>query len=213
MYGYVYITTNLINNKKYIGQHRSDVFEPNKYLGSGLLLIKAIEKYGVNNFKCELLEECDSEDSLNEREKYWIKHFGAADSECFYNVARGGEGHTCEPWNKGKHGVQVQTELSLQALERGRHLPASENLKRKLSEYRTNVIVSEDTRKKLSEAQKGKRVVHNHEVNILIYDYQLDEYLSNGWVLGRDKNLVRFSKKDRKKYIPQDKVQSSTTMG
>ena len=59
MIGYVYITTNLINNKKYIGLKTSDVFVPN-YFGSGKIIKKAINKYGKNNFSVEILEECKS---------------------------------------------------------------------------------------------------------------------------------------------------------
>lgn len=43
MYGYIYLTTNLINGKKYIGQHASPVFEPDRYIGSGVILWKAIK--------------------------------------------------------------------------------------------------------------------------------------------------------------------------
>lgn len=91
MYGYIYITTNLINNKKYIGKHKSKVFTED-YKGSGKLLIKAIEKYGIDNFKVELIEECDSLEELNEKEIYWIRYYDAVDSNMFYNLIKGGEG-------------------------------------------------------------------------------------------------------------------------
>ncbi len=42
---YIYLTTNIINDKKYIGQHRSDKYDKD-YLGSGILLSKAVRKYG-----------------------------------------------------------------------------------------------------------------------------------------------------------------------
>lgn len=45
MYGYIYITTNLTNNKKYIGKHASSKFDEN-YKGSGKRLWNAINKYG-----------------------------------------------------------------------------------------------------------------------------------------------------------------------
>ena len=43
MYGYIYKTTNLVNGKIYIGQHKSNTFDTN-YYGSGTILNKAIQK-------------------------------------------------------------------------------------------------------------------------------------------------------------------------
>lgn len=51
MYGFIYITTNHINVKRYIGQRKYDKNEKWKtYLGSGIILTRAIEKYGKENF-------------------------------------------------------------------------------------------------------------------------------------------------------------------
>jgi hypothetical protein len=61
----IYKTTNLINGKIYIGK---DSKNNSKYLGSGLLLKRAILKYGKENFKKEILEECSSIEELNQRE-------------------------------------------------------------------------------------------------------------------------------------------------
>lgn len=92
MIGYIYMTTNLLNNKKYIGKHKAKQFEPDKYLGSSKLLTAAILKHGKEHFTCDLLQECFSIDELNEAEKQWIKQFDAVNSEEFYNLAYGGEG-------------------------------------------------------------------------------------------------------------------------
>ena len=46
MFGIIYITTNLINNKKYIGKHKCDSIEFDGYLGSGKILKNAIKKNG-----------------------------------------------------------------------------------------------------------------------------------------------------------------------
>lgn len=160
MYGYIYLTTNKINNKKYIGQHRSSNFNP-KYLGSGILLKEAIQKYGKENFTCEILSECESEQELNEKEIYYIKFYDAVSDNLYYNIAKGGLGHTATPWNKGKYGVYVPTEKQLKALEFGRHLPASDKQKERLSKRRKGIQVSEQTRQKLREAGKKAKLTED----------------------------------------------------
>lgn len=92
MFGYIYITKNLIDNKQYIGKHVSSVFEPEKYMGSGKYLEYAIAKYGKENFSQSLIEECGDEFTLNEREKYWISYYNAVESDMFYNIGEGGDG-------------------------------------------------------------------------------------------------------------------------
>lgn len=92
MYGYIYITTNLINGKKYIGQKKANTFLAEGYLGSGKLLLRAIEKYGRNQFKTELLEECFDQESLDSAERKWISQYDAANSSEFYNIADGATG-------------------------------------------------------------------------------------------------------------------------
>ena len=91
MYGYIYITTNIINNKKYIGKHKSLEFDEN-YKGSGIRLNQAINKYGINNFTTIILEQCFSEEELNEKEIYWINYYDAVNDRNYYNIAEGGQG-------------------------------------------------------------------------------------------------------------------------
>lgn len=132
MYGYIYLTTNLINNRKYIGQHKSDVFTEN-YKGSGMILRQALEKYGWDNFKVELLEECSSKEELDLRERYWIKEYDAVYSSEFYNIAFGGN---------------------------SRHGPISDEHRKKLSELGKLRVGSKNPfyGKKLSEESKQKRL-------------------------------------------------------
>jgi group I intron endonuclease len=48
----------------------------------------AIEKYGVENFQFDIIEECSLE-KLNERETYWIKYFNSIQDG--YNLSEGGD--------------------------------------------------------------------------------------------------------------------------
>ena len=89
MYGYIYLTTNLVNGKRYIGRHKSNIFDPT-YIGSGIRLGLAINKYGRENFKTEILEECTSETDLNLKEEFYIKKFNAVEDTNFYNIQHGG---------------------------------------------------------------------------------------------------------------------------
>lgn len=91
MYGYIYITTNTVNGKRYIGKHKATEFTT-RYKGSGKILKQAFEKYGIDKFVVEFIEECDSLEQLNQREQYWIEKYDAQNSNDFYNIRWGGDG-------------------------------------------------------------------------------------------------------------------------
>lgn len=99
---YIYLTTNLINGKKYIGQHKGDIDD--SYLGSGILISTAIKKYGKQNFKKEILQICSSREEADELEKYYINLYNAVLDENFYNLQEGGTGgdgwRACHRWLK-----------------------------------------------------------------------------------------------------------------
>jgi len=83
----IYKTTNLKNGKFYIGK---DAKNKKSYLGSGKVLKQAIEKYGKENFKKEILEYCTDLEHLDEREIYWIDKLNAVEEG--YNLTEGGTG-------------------------------------------------------------------------------------------------------------------------
>lgn len=91
MYGYIYLTTNLVNGKKYVGRHKSNV-KDNSYFGSGSILKEAIKKYGKSNFTVDILEWCNSREELYEKEKFWIEKLNAVEDSNFYNIDNGGSG-------------------------------------------------------------------------------------------------------------------------
>jgi group I intron endonuclease len=86
----IYKITNLLNGKIYVGK---DAYDRNitDYSGSGVLIRKAINKYGIECFTKEVLENV-SEDNWKECEIFWIKELKTQDPKIGYNIAEGGSG-------------------------------------------------------------------------------------------------------------------------
>lgn len=83
----IYLTTNNINGRKYIGL---DSVNNPYYYGSGTALKLALKKYGRQNFTKKILCHCETIDELNEKEQYYIKVYNAIEDPLFYNIAVGG---------------------------------------------------------------------------------------------------------------------------
>lgn len=74
----IYLRTNTVNGKKYVGQakdfkRREYQWHDTKQSYAGALINNARKKYGVENFKTEILDECETLEEANELEKYYIK--------------------------------------------------------------------------------------------------------------------------------------------
>ena len=106
MYGYIYKTTNLVNNKVYIGQHK-DKFT-SRCLGHGIIINRAIRKEGRKNFNVIPLVYAISKPELNRLEIYYIAYYRELLGwDMVYNIAHGGyessgllRKHTSEELNK-----------------------------------------------------------------------------------------------------------------
>ena len=89
-YYYLYQITNLVNAKIYVGVHKtSDIND--EYMGSGKVIRSAIQKYGANNFKKDILEFFDTSEAMYAREKEIVTDEFLL-REDVYNLRRGGTG-------------------------------------------------------------------------------------------------------------------------
>lgn len=88
---YVYMITNNINGKLYIGKRgtNNDIFE-DKYMGSGIAINRAYKKYGIENFTKTIIEICNTEEEAFIKEIYWIAKYDTYNNG--YNMTLGGEG-------------------------------------------------------------------------------------------------------------------------
>lgn len=101
----IYKITNKINGKCYIGQS-NDIYRrwkqelaPNAKLNPHLA--RAFEKYGIDNFDFEIIEECQRK-QLNEREQFYIEIYHSIDPKLGYNKTEGGDG------NLGRHFIMSE---------------------------------------------------------------------------------------------------------
>lgn len=131
VFGFVYVTENLVNGKRYIGQRKCRRRDDRTYIGSGSALRHAIAKYGRDSFFRTTLQRCGSAEDLNLAEIAWIAQEDAVSSSGYYNIDVGGKS--------------------------GGHIPSDET-RRRLSESHKGKVNSPETRAKISSGNKGKKV-------------------------------------------------------
>ena len=211
-FGYIYMTTNNINGMKYIGQHKSSVLDTN-YKGSGDLLKPDLMEYKRQNFSVELLEWCESQEQLDEREKYWIGYYNATKSPNFYNIAPGGlnsfkgQKHTeAAKQLMSKHHKELVTpafrnqmrEIKLATNERkgkafwvnngiDEHLVTNEEYNNLLKEDNSYIIGRLPDIVYMNKDSKSIKI-HSSEIN---------DYIQQGFVPGKDDSICNNISKSR----------------
>lgn len=134
MFGYIYKTID-INDKVYIGQHHGE-FDIN-YFGSGKIISKIIKKR-KDLLRVELLEVCNNQNELNEKEIYWINEYNSLDNKFGYNLQKGGQGYNYE-----KPSTFFGKKHTEEAIEKNRKAHIGKKL-------------SDETKKKISNKLKGR---------------------------------------------------------
>ena len=163
-YHYLYKTTNLVNGRYYFGMHSTNDLNDG-YVGSGTLLRRAILKYGVENFEKEIIAFCSSRDELAEQEHELIESY-LGKQDCM-NLKPGGRGGFCNESHAKKFhaagGVATNRKRGQIHIHRLKTEPEyAEMWHRRLRESNTKPFLgkkhSEETKKRMSEAHKGRGV-------------------------------------------------------
>ncbi|MBQ7439088.1 MAG: GIY-YIG nuclease family protein [Paludibacteraceae bacterium] len=153
----IYSITNLVNNKRYIGQsvNISKRWQTHKYELRGgyhdnAYLQSSWNKYGEENFIFEVLEYCSPED-LDYMEGYFIWLYDTLDEEHGYNLTSGGKSNR----TYSERGLIRYKEVRKTYMPTWLNTPEA-NAKKALAKIGTHP--SEETRQKLSLSHKGKKL-------------------------------------------------------
>lgn len=157
MAGTLYLVTNILNGKQYVGQ---TIVAGNR-VGHGKLITKAYNKYGKDSFTYEpVCTGIENRNTLNFMEKFWIS---VMDSRIpnGYNIEHGGS-------KVEKIADETRAILSAKSKGNQRRLGTkqSEATKALMSAQRRNP--SAEYRRRLSEAQKGRVVTAETRAKIRI---------------------------------------------
>jgi len=180
----IYLITNSKNKKKYVGITKFSIEERfSQHSKRGFILTEAIKKYGEQNFSIELIEEVESAERAYELEQYYIKKYNTKVPNG-YNLTDGGDGlygviiseedrkRRSEVMKKlhkekrtGMHGKKhtEETKKKMSDASKGKEKPwligtkRSEDTKSKMSSSHKGKVLSESTKKKISE--------NHHDVN------------------------------------------------
>lgn len=177
-----------MNGKIYIGIHKQQDLGFDGYLGSGVLLHKAIKKYGENNFSRKVLFKFDTLEESRIKEKELVTEEFIARSDT-YNISVGGTGGNTMCGYSDMHKSAVYKKIG----DAQRGVPVKPEL---YEMYKTNMlrvriqpdnrgrVHSEESRKNMAmfNHMNAKRYITNGTENALLLK---TESPPEGWWFGR----------------------------
>lgn len=149
----IYKISNTVNQKVYVGSafclvRRYDMHKSR--LARGIHhsrgLQASVNKYGLENFRFELIELCDKKDVIP-KEQYWIDR---------YNSYK--KGYNSSPTAGNRAGMKLSEREIAMIIKRNTGRPCSPETRRKIGESQKGKIISVEQRKKMSKTLKGRKL-------------------------------------------------------
>lgn len=105
----IYLLTNKVNGKVYVGQTWLSFEERMQKDGAGyknsVYLYGALQKYGIENFEYLVLDKCLTQEAADKLEKFYIEKYNSLDHDVGYNLKEGG--------SVGKHTKETKEKISV----------------------------------------------------------------------------------------------------
>lgn len=156
----IYKITNTLNGKVYVGQTTDmnrRLREHERGKNQNAAVHKAIVKYGAGAFQHEVVCLCANKEASDAVEICLIKVWGT--QKHGYNLTSGGKGTGVGENNHrwGTKGTDKQRQAAAESNRRRAGFVTSEETKKKISEAGKGRLFTEEHKKRLSEAQTGER--------------------------------------------------------
>lgn len=157
----VYKITNKVNGKVYIGFSSFSVEKRFKEHceGKKSYFQRSISKHGPDNFTREVIFQTEDKIEALEKEVFYIAQHNSTNREFGYNSHPGGLGGNLSDEAKQKISIKSRGRISK---------PISEETRRRISEAQKGKKASEEARRNMSKAQKGKKISEEQKKKLSI---------------------------------------------
>lgn len=177
----IYKIENKQNHRVYIGQSKDILKRWNRHKRELILhkhinsmLQRASDKYGLDVFSFEILEQCEESD-LNEKEKKWLDFYGGLESDKTYNLKDAGD-------------YQKLSKESIKKVSDGnKGKKRTPEQRKRYSECRKEIIFTEEWCDNISKSKKGNQYTKGYKKiekdgkTKTVKPSELESYLEQGW--------------------------------
>ncbi|MHA2399010.1 MAG: hypothetical protein ACXADU_08990 [Promethearchaeota archaeon] len=221
-FGYIYIATNDVNGKVYIGQTGTDRWGEHKVpieerwkeeVGEAYskerrgeerrYIENAIIKHGSENFNLREQDIASNQEDLDAKEAYWIKEYDSMKPEKGYNIKDGGRGGRLNDAAKeklSKIGTEIwnkDSEYKEKQLKARKELAQNQEFIEKMTEVNQEIARNQETQKKMSESISKKWEEQQYQENV-------SKGATNKWQDAKHRERQFISRSEGKREI-QDK--------
>lgn len=172
----IYVITNNVNNKKYVGQTKQPFarrWYKHRWIaakGSPLPFHNSIRKYGKDNFSHEIVENnLSTQELADEKERLWISSLNSNNKKFGYNLNSGGQ-----KFASGKSLATLE-KMRLISTQRMSSPKMREHMSRKTTEF----FSVEENRKKASEIAT-QNIIDNPSIIVKISE-GTSKAIKNKW--------------------------------
>ena len=142
---YIYILTNEINNKQYVGVSKNPKIRLKKHYKANSIIGMALRKYG-SQVDFSIVAQVDGYKAAFELEKFYIKDLNTI-APNGYNLTVGGEGHN------SPHSEETKTKIS----NANKGKKRTKETRAKIGAFHIGKHHSKETKEKMSASHKGKK--------------------------------------------------------